>query len=812
MLGARPQSQHQRQGGHLRAVIYCHSAIWTASTAVQTMFRYAAFISYASEDKAFAKRVHRTLEAYRIPAAVGSFKLTDHPGSTNRLFPVFLDREELPSGGLGKSLERALADSHALIVICSPHAARSEWVDKEIRYFQSLGRAAEIFAIIVSGEPNVTGTPQSHTECLPSALREHKATKDGEAAPSSVLAGDARKGRDGFRNAWLKVVAGLLNVNLGRLADRDRRARLIRARLITCISIGAAAALLIAALALDESRARMIFREQALRVTDQPAAQARMLLAASRGNTEVVPSAPDVDDLLARQALGSIRISTMQDLGKWAVSPRGDRLITWSPKQAGEAGEEGELHNTVDGGVTARLVVYRAEFSPSSDSLVVWRNVSSAALHLASTGALVANLGENVRDVVFSPQGDRVLGLPSGELRDTRTGALVSTLEDVYSVEEVQFATRSRKIAIKHGLGPWQLHDAESGVALTSLGRHDALLLSPTGERLVTVAGKEPTMQMWDTTDFEKLKFPVADLRDISGRVLSQLGEVLKYQFSPDGQRLVTNHGALMLWNAVTGKRLAEFSELSEFVVAPDGLTMAGWGANGGALIDIRSGRKIVDLPEMIPEDFQSRLNATLHFHLSSAIFSGDGSLLAASSTAGGKLRDAHTGAILAGNLPFGDVFVPGNHWFGSYVFYDVRERRTVFDLNIPQRLESGRTAFSADGKTGFTDDGPHIMVLRLEEPLHAPPGAGRHANICRINYEAVGQFDTLYIPAGDVVRRLAGRPPHPCDWRGMWSITGWAQALRNWSVRLGADWDYEKDECTREHPGFGCPARGARH
>jgi WD40 repeat protein len=779
---------------------------------VRKLYRYAAFISYASEDKAFARRLHRTLEAYRIPASVGSFQLTDHPRSKNRLFPIFIDREELPSGGLGTGLERALADSHALIVICSPHAARSEWVDKEIRHFQSQGRAADVFAIIVSGEPNVSRTAGFHTECFPSALRGVGATRVDGSASSSVLAGDARKGKDGFRNAWLKVVAGLLNVNLGRLVDRDRRARRTRALALTCISIGAVAALVTGAFALDESRGRLIIREQALRMSDRPIEQARLLLAASRGDSEMVPSAPDIDDLLSHNALGAIRITTMEDLGKWTVSPRGDRVVTWPSKQIGEEGVEGELHDTMDGRVIARLVVYRAEFSPSSGSLVVWRNGSSATLHAASNGALLANLKGEVDEVAFSPQGDRVLTLPGGELRETRTGALIATIPDVYSTKgSAQFAARGHKFAVNHVLGAWGLYDADSGVALRSLGRHDDLLLSPTGERVVTMAGKEPTMQQLDTTDIEKLKYPVGTLRDISGRPLAHLGELFKYQFSPDGQRLVTNQPGLTLWNAVTGMRLAELSDFDSFIFAQDSVTMVAWGYHKGALIDLRSGRQIADLPEMVPDDFESRLNVNLPNHLGDAVFSPDGSLLATTRSARGKLRDAHTGAILASDVPFGNVFTPGNHWLGSDVFYDVREHRTVFELHVVPNIDgSSAMYFSTDGKTGFADDVPVILTLRLEEPLRAPPGAGRHAEICRVNYDAVGQFDT-FAGTGDVVKRLAGRPPHPCDWRGMLSTTGWAQAWRYWRVRLGADWDYARDECTREHPGFGCPARGAR-
>jgi hypothetical protein len=58
------------------------------------LYRYAAFISYSSKDAPFARRLHRALESYGIPASLGSFNLIGG-GKRNRIYPVFRDREEL---------------------------------------------------------------------------------------------------------------------------------------------------------------------------------------------------------------------------------------------------------------------------------------------------------------------------------------------------------------------------------------------------------------------------------------------------------------------------------------------------------------------------------------------------------------------------------------------------------------------------------------------------------------------------------------------------------------------------------------------
>lgn len=180
-----------------------------------TLYRYAAFISYSSKDAAFAKRLHRALEAYRIPKSLGPFDVIGG-GKPNRIYPVFRDREELAAGRLGEMIEANLTASSALIVVCSKDAASSPWVAKEIDYFLSLGRSDRIFTIIVENE-----TASDVAACFPVPLKFSGA----DAARYEPLAADARREKDGFRNAYLKIVASIVGVSTGQLVDRDRTQR-----------------------------------------------------------------------------------------------------------------------------------------------------------------------------------------------------------------------------------------------------------------------------------------------------------------------------------------------------------------------------------------------------------------------------------------------------------------------------------------------------------------------------------------------------------------------------------------------------------
>lgn len=180
--------------------------------------QYQAFISYAHHDERWAKWLQRSLEHYRVPAKLRR-QLSEVRSLPGRLHPVFRDRDELASSSdLSESICSALDRSRALIIICSPAAARSKWVNEEIRHFQSIGRSDRIFCLLVSGSPE-----RNHPDCaFPRALLEND---DGQPLPDP-LAADVNQQADGKRDAMLKIAAGLLGVGIDDLKQRDAQRRL----------------------------------------------------------------------------------------------------------------------------------------------------------------------------------------------------------------------------------------------------------------------------------------------------------------------------------------------------------------------------------------------------------------------------------------------------------------------------------------------------------------------------------------------------------------------------------------------------------
>jgi tetratricopeptide (TPR) repeat protein len=227
--------------------------------------QYKAFISYSHRDDKWAAWLHRVLESYKPPTHLVG-QQTIHGAVPRRLAPIFRDREELPSAtDLGTLINQALFNSKMQIVICSPAAARSKWVNEEILAFKRLGREDRIFCLIVAGEPNASDIPGSeHEECFPPALR-YKLDSEGELSDQRAepIAADARDDKDGKANAKIKLIAGMLGVGFDALAQRElhrrhRRMMAIAAAAITgmVVTSGLAIAALLARAEAEDQRIR----------------------------------------------------------------------------------------------------------------------------------------------------------------------------------------------------------------------------------------------------------------------------------------------------------------------------------------------------------------------------------------------------------------------------------------------------------------------------------------------------------------------------------------------------------------------------
>lgn len=201
--------------------------------------RYMAFLSYSHHDEATADWLHQTLEQYKVPPRLVG-QLTEMGAIPRRLTPIFRDRHELAAAGnLGEEIEEAINGSRFLIVLCSPAASKSRWINEEVICFKRLHGEDNILAAIIEGEPfasDIAG--REAEECFPPALR---VGLDRRGKPTErraePMAADFREHGDGKRIGLLKIVAGMLGVGLDALAQREAHRRQRRLTLITAASV-----------------------------------------------------------------------------------------------------------------------------------------------------------------------------------------------------------------------------------------------------------------------------------------------------------------------------------------------------------------------------------------------------------------------------------------------------------------------------------------------------------------------------------------------------------------------------------------------
>ncbi|MEQ1844383.1 MAG: toll/interleukin-1 receptor domain-containing protein [Nitrospira sp.] len=182
--------------------------------------RYRAFFSYSRDDDRVADWLHARLDGYRVPPLLLG-QSGAHGAIPAKLHPIFRDRTDMPGGDvLGDRITAALAESESLIVLCSRSAAASRWVAQECDVFIASGRARHIYPVIA---PNLPQSADVESDFFPPPLRGR-----------GLLAADLREIKlptdkvigDGRRIGVLKLIAGLLGVDLDDLVEREaRRAR-----------------------------------------------------------------------------------------------------------------------------------------------------------------------------------------------------------------------------------------------------------------------------------------------------------------------------------------------------------------------------------------------------------------------------------------------------------------------------------------------------------------------------------------------------------------------------------------------------------
>jgi WD40 repeat protein len=211
-----------------------------------------AFISYSRKDRAFAVALQKALSNYTPPRGL--------PVPHRRL-DVFRDEEDFTGAEYFQSVERHLTESTKLIVLCSPAARASQFVNDEIRRFARSRGPQHIIALLVEGIPNNEATPEQHAQmAFPEALCEVMQMplaadyRDFDPARAKVY-----RGR--YEASWYTTLANLYDLRRAQIEQREKKRRARRRQI--ALSVAAASVLILAGLTLYGWRQRQEAIQQA---------------------------------------------------------------------------------------------------------------------------------------------------------------------------------------------------------------------------------------------------------------------------------------------------------------------------------------------------------------------------------------------------------------------------------------------------------------------------------------------------------------------------------------------------------------------
>jgi len=598
-------------------------------------FKYRAFISYSHADHGWAVWLHKALETYKVPKQVVG--LTTPAGTVpKKLGRVYRDEaEEGAASELGPRIEAALESADAQIIIASPRSARSQWVDKEIRKYKSLGRETRIFVLIVDGEPHAKDPAQ---ECFPDALK-WKAGPDGELSdePAEPLAVDVRK--FGKHDALVRIAAGILGLGYDDLKQRDLQRQRAAQRQAQALFAGALAlftgAVIAGALSIGQTknvadRESLLFADRALQYNQS--ADARRALLWATGGLPDPSMLIKGDDAQARtQFIHSYRDNIALDteyIRSAAFNPDGKSFVTidnFSSNAPSIWNMQGEKIMTLDidsfESDSFLDIAYTDDGSlvyatTLRDGLRVWDTVTGDLVHVIA--------GDIISAIVFGADNDRVL---VKNLRDETSVREISTDTVLTQLDGTGWGFEVSPDGTKLlNMGERQVYvyDAETYALLYTLEARDSLFFyaafSPDNRWIVTDESYDGAVRIWDAQTGALLHTPSTPQQDPDD--LRAYTYATPTGFSPDSSYLSFYYQeGIGYWRTDSWERvdLASASTREEvfdngqpdnaLLFSPDSKILYSISKRGHAEAwDLKNGRKIADVfrEEMVTDAFEA--------------------------------------------------------------------------------------------------------------------------------------------------------------------------------------------------------------
>jgi len=508
-----------------------------------------AFISYSRKDKAFAVAIEKALESYKPPR---DLKVPQ------RHLVVFRDESDFTGVEYHGALAKHLGASAKLIVLCSPNARLSEFVNDEIRQFASLRGAANIIPVLVYGIPNNEAGPgQEQDKAFPEALVQTMTMP----LASSYLGFDLQRdkiSKGSFAGSWYKLLGDIYGVSRSEVEQRDKK-REARRRWITAGVTGSVIVILSVALVFALISRRQAVERGEIALARQLAAQSEVLRIES-------PNLLDRSVLLAVEAARRTSGLEIDRSLRAAVGLLPDLLSEYAgsqPVQAVALGPRGDW--AAAGG---------------DDGIVrVWERPSGKETARIEHGAAV-------QSIVVTPDG-RTLASASGKgtiVHDMKSGQQLRLSAPGASVLAFGGGLLASGGAKDGRIGLWDVASGREVRRLQLNGPAAAMAFSP-DHRLLAAGGAGNTLQVWDVTtgrEFMRGRHQRASA-SMPLRLGWRDGGIFAVAFHPNGKHVASGgqDRAVSLWEIASGREVFrgyQSDSIYGVAISPDGR----WLASGG--------------------------------------------------------------------------------------------------------------------------------------------------------------------------------------------------------------------------------------
>ena len=148
-----------------------------------------------------------------------------------RNLDIFRDETDFTGVEYNESVEQHLKSSAKLIVVCSPDARASKYVNDEIRLFVQSNDANNIIPVLLHGIPNnEANSDQGSDMAFPEALCD---VLEMPLAVNyvGVKANKDKLNKGVFESAWYTILANLYDVSRSLIEQRERKRQLHRRRI-----------------------------------------------------------------------------------------------------------------------------------------------------------------------------------------------------------------------------------------------------------------------------------------------------------------------------------------------------------------------------------------------------------------------------------------------------------------------------------------------------------------------------------------------------------------------------------------------------